>query len=147
MKVATERQRQIHIRHRWMPAWVDSVEYGKIGHANVTLFGGMNESLYADFKPGSGRQMSAAENTLRAYWENHDGMEGKIESVERSKSEAPFRGSGIQIKFSTNLILEGFRPGRIVRIRPNPWLKVKPPKEEQINGLKDRWPSPGGFAR
>lgn len=152
MKIATERQRQLHIRHirhRWMPAWVDSVEYGKIGHATVTatLFGGMDESLYADFKPGSGGQMCVAENTLRTYWQNHDGMEGKIESIERANGAAPFGSSGIQIKFSMNLILEGFRPGRIVRIRPNAWPKVKPPREEQINGLKDRWPSPDSFAR
>lgn len=152
MKVATERQRQVHIRHirhRWMPAWVDAVGYGNFGDATVTvtLFGGMDESLYADFKPGSGGQMCAAENTLRTYWQNHDGMEGKIESVERAKGEPPFGSSGIQIKFSMNLILEGFRPGRIVRIRLSSWPKVKPPKEEQINGLNERWPSSDIFKR
>lgn len=152
MKIATERQRQIHIRHirhRWMPAWVDAIEYGKFGDATVTatLFGGMDESLYADFKPGSGGQMCAAENTLRTYWPNHDGMEGKIGSVERPKGEPPFGSSGIQIKFSMNLILEGFRPGRIVRIRPNAWPKIKPPREEQINSLESRWPSPDMFTK
>ena len=42
------------IRSRWMPAWIDSVEYGKFGTATVTatLFGGMDSSLYADFKKG-----------------------------------------------------------------------------------------------
>lgn len=152
MKVATERQRQVHIRHirhRWLPAWIDSVEHGKFGEATVTatLFGGMDESLYADFKPGIGGQMCAAENTLRTYWQNHDGMEGRIESVERTKSEPLFGSSGIQIRFSMNLVLEGFRPGRIVRVRPNNWPKVKPPKEEQINSFEDRWPSPDIFKR
>ena len=35
-----------------MPGWVDKVEYGKFGRAKVTatLFGGMDASLYADFK-------------------------------------------------------------------------------------------------
>ncbi len=141
MKVATERQRQVHIRHirhRWLPAWIDSVEHGKFGEATV---------LYADFKPGIGGQMCAAENTLRTYWQNHDGMEGRIESVERTKSEPLFGSSGIQIRFSMNLVLEGFRPGRIVRVRPNNWPKVKPPKEEQINSFEDRWPSPDIFKR
>tara|TARA_Y100001934_G_scaffold184689_1_gene218193 strand:+ start:7202 stop:8392 length:1191 start_codon:yes stop_codon:yes gene_type:complete len=152
MKVATERQRQVHIRHirhRWLPAWVDAVDYGKFGDATVTvtLFGGMDESLYADFKPGVNGQMCASENTLRTYWQNHDGMEGKIESVERIKGEPPLGSSGIQIKFSMNLVLEGFRPGRIVRIRPNAWPKVKPPREEQINGLNERWPSPDMFTK
>ena len=42
------------MRSRWMPAWVDAVEYGKFGRATVTatLFGGMDPTLYADFKKG-----------------------------------------------------------------------------------------------
>ncbi|MEM7395544.1 MAG: hypothetical protein AAF492_24700, partial [Verrucomicrobiota bacterium] len=152
MKVAAERQRQVHIRHirhRWMPAWVDAVEYGTFGHATVsmTLFGGMDESLYADFKPGTGGQMAVAENTLRTYWPDHDGMEGKIVSVERAKEEPPFGSSGIQLQFSMNLVLEGFRPGRIVRIRPNNWPRIKPPREELISDFESRWPSPAIFSR
>ena len=152
MQVATERQRQVHIRHirhRWMPAWVDAVEYGKFGDAivTVTLFGGMDPSLYSDFKPGSAGQMAAAEDTLRTYWPDHDGMEGKIISVKKSPTEPPFGSSGIQVTFSMDLVLEGFRPGRVVRFRPGAWPKVKPPKEELIQGLKDRWPSPDLFAK
>lgn len=152
MKVAAERQRQVHIRHirhRWMPAWVDAVDYGKFGHATVTatLFGGMDESLYADFKPGTGGQMAVAENTLRTYWPNHDGMEGRIVSVQKAEGEPVFGSSGIRVEFEMNLILEGFRPGRIVRIRPNSWPKVKPPKEELIGDLETRWPSPDIFAK
>ena len=68
MKAATERQRQRHLRQvrtRWMPAWVDAVEHGEFGQATVTvtLFGGMDESLYADFKPSQGgknAQMAAS---------------------------------------------------------------------------------------
>ena len=125
------------------------MEHGKFGDATVTatLFGGMDESLYADFKPGSGGQMCVSENTLRTYWQNHDGMEGTIKSVERAKGEPPFGSSGIRIKFSMNLILEGFRPGRIVRVRPNSWPKVKPPREEQIKGFEERWPSPAIFLK
>lgn len=152
MQVATERQRQIHIRHirhRWMPAWVDSVEHRKFGDASVTvtLFGGMDESLYADFKPGSSGQMAAAENTLRTYWPDHDGMEGKIESVDTASGDVPLGSSGIQIRFSMDLILEGFRPGRIVRIRPGNWPRVKPPKEELIGDFNSRWPSPDIFKK
>ena len=44
-----------------MPAWVDAVEYGKFGRATVTatLFGGMDASLYADFKKGEHGVMNA----------------------------------------------------------------------------------------
>lgn len=43
-----------------MPALVDKVGYGKSGQATViaTLFGDMDESLYADFKKGVRGQMS-----------------------------------------------------------------------------------------
>ena len=55
MQNATQHQTELHktfIRSRWMPAWVDAVEYGKFGRATVTatLFGGMDPTLYADFK-------------------------------------------------------------------------------------------------
>lgn len=55
MQRAVLNQTETHkafIRSRWMPAWIDAVEYGKFGRATVTatLFGGMDESLYADFK-------------------------------------------------------------------------------------------------
>jgi len=152
MQVAAERQAGInnrHIRHRWMPAVVESIEYGKFGHAKVlvTLFGGMDDALYKDFKIGSSGQMAVAENTLRTYWKDHDGMEGKIESVEHLEGEPQFGSSGIQVQFSMNLILEGFRPGRIVRVRPGNWPKAKPPYEENIKSFNTRWPSPDIFKR
>ncbi len=151
MKVATERQRQLHIRHirtRWMPAQVDSIEYGEFGHATVkaTLFGGMDESLYADFKPGIGGKMAAAEDTLRTWWPDHDGMDGRITSVERHENP-PLGSSGIQIHFDVPIILEGFRPGRTVRIRPQNWPNVKPPVEECVRSFEDRWPSPDLFRK
>ena len=152
INVAAERQRQRHIRHirtRWMPAWIDSVEYGKFGEATLsaTLFGGMDASLYADFKPGGSGKVAAAENTLRTWWPDHDGMDGKILSVE-SLQEQPLPGSsGIRIRFAVPLILEGFRPGRIVRIRPHNWPNVKPPVEECVRSFEDRWPSPHLFRK
>ncbi|MCB9954040.1 MAG: hypothetical protein H6824_23945 [Planctomycetaceae bacterium] len=152
MEVATERQRQRHIRHirtRWMPAWVDSVEYGKFGQATIkaTLFGGMDPAIYADFKPGVGGKMAAAEDTLRTWWPDHDGMDGRIVEVTSNDGEPLPGSSGIQIEFDVPLILEGFRPGRIVRIRPGNWPNVKPPVEERVRDFEDRWPSPDLFKR
>jgi hypothetical protein len=50
MQRSASNQTEVHkafIRSRWMPAWIDSVEYGKFGRAKVTatLFGGMDPSL------------------------------------------------------------------------------------------------------
>lgn len=150
MRVATERQRGVHIRHihmHWMPALIDDVAHGEFGDATITatLFGGMDDSLYADFKPETGAQMAAAEDTLRTWWPNHDGMDGKIIAVEFSDRKPASGSSGIQIEFRVPLVLEGFRPGRTVRIRPHSWPKVKPAIEMRINGFEDRWPSPDIF--
>ena len=152
LKVASERQRQRHIRHlrlRWMPARVDTIDYGKFGRAKITatLFGGMDESLYADFKTGLGGKMAAAENTLRTWWPDHDGMDGKITSVENLEGEPQFGSSGIQIQFQFPVILEGFNPGATVRIRPQSWPNVKPPLEERVDSFEDRWPGPEIFRK
>jgi len=89
--------------------------------------------------------MAAAENTLRTWWPDHDGMDGKITSVETLEGEPEFGSSGIQLQFEVPLILEGFRPGAIVRIRPQNWPNIKPPLEELVGGFEDRWPSPDIF--
>lgn len=151
MDVAIERQRQIHIRHirtRWMPALVEAVEYGQFGAAvvTVTLFGGADTSLYADFKPGVGGKMAASENTLRTWWPDHDGMDGRILSVDRANN-VPIGSSGITVRFEVPLVLEGFRSGSIVRLRPENWPNVKPPVEERVRSFEDRWPSTDVFLR
>lgn len=151
MDVAKERQRGRHIRHvrmRWMPARVDAVEYEEFGHGTVTatLFGGMDESLYEAFQPNTGATMAAAADTLRTWWPNHDGMDGKVIEVKRSENP-PFGSSGIQVRWQVDLVLEGFRPGRTVRIRSQSWPKVKPPVEELIKGLDTHWPSPAIFSK
>ena len=135
------------IKTRWMPAWVDGVEYGKFGRATVTatLFGGFDPALYADFKKGAGGQMASAEDTLRTYWPDHDGMEGIITDVIKVAGEPPLGSSGIQVRLEMDLVLEGFRPGRIVRVRPQNWPKVKPPREECIHDYEERWPNPAIF--
>jgi len=150
MEVAAERQRQRHIRHirtRWMPARVDTIDYGEFGEATITatLFGGMAEELYNDFKPDISGKMAAAENTLRTWWPDHDGMDGRIVAVNRVDENPSVGSSGIQIEFKVPLILEGFRPGRIVRVRPHNWPNVKPPIEERIRSFEERWPSPDIF--
>ncbi len=61
--------------------------------------------------------------------------------------EYPEGSSASGIVRLKNLVLEGFRPGRLVRIRPQVWPKIKPPVEEQIRSLEDRWPSPDIFKK
>lgn len=143
------------IRSRWMPAWVDAVEYGKFGKATVTatLFGGMDDSLYADFKKGASGLMSAVENTLKhghgAYGPAHMACKGPIVEVVKTDGEVPLGSSGIQIRFETDLIIEGIRPGRVVRVRPGNWPQVNVPREEYLGSptIEERFPTPAIFPK
>lgn len=142
------------IRSRWMPAWVDAVEYGKFGRATVTatLFGGMDASLYADFQKGLQAQINGSESTLKHaaghYGPGHVASNGKIVAVTKASGEIPLGSSGIQIQFETDLIIEGIRPTRVVRIRPESWPKMQIPREEFDNGnLEERYPTPAIFPR
>ena len=139
-----------------MPAFVDDVEYGKFGRATITatLFGGMDESLYADFKTETHCVMNAAESTLKhaggAYGPAHMASRGPILDVTKSAEEIPLGSSGIQIRFETDLIIEGIRPGRVVRVRPDSWPELRLPRDEYVNDSnnpEDRFPSTAVFPK
>lgn len=157
---SSRQQTETHIsfiRSRWMPGWVDGVEYGEFGRATVTatLFGGMDESLYIDFQKGIAAAMNGAENTLKHggghYGPAHLASGGKIVDVAKETGKIPFGSSGIQVRFETDLIIEGIRPGRIVRIRPSAWPDVHLPREEYLGdgtfNHEDRFPTPAIFPR
>lgn len=144
------------IRSRWMPALVEAVEHGKFGRATVTvtLFGGMDSSLYADFQKGLSAQMNGAENTLKHtaghYGPSHIASNGKIVHVSQAHPKAPVGSSGIQVQFETELIIEGIRPGRVVRVRPEGWPKMQIPREEYLfdgAGIDERFPTPAIFPK
>lgn len=142
------------IRSRWMPASVDAVEYGQFGRATVTatLFGGMDDALYADFKKDVQAQINGAGSTLKHaaghYGPGHIASSGKIVAVTTASGEVPLGSSGIQVQFETDLIIEGIRPGRVVRIRPESWPKTQIPREEYDNSnLDERFPTPAIFPR
>jgi hypothetical protein len=149
---ATQHQTEVHrelIRCRWMPAYVDAVEYGKFGNATVTatLFGGMDPSLYADFKKGIRGQFAASEFNLKhAYGSVTETLvanSGPILDVMKQEKDVPLGSSGIQIKIQVTQIIEGARPGRIIRIRPMNWPDDAVPREEYTEGhLDERFPSP-----
>ena len=162
-EAATQRAAQIHnevnkafIRSRWMPAWVDAVEYGKFGRATVTatLFGGMDASLYADFQKDGPVLMNGSENTLKhaggAYGPAHMASKGTIRDVTKVSGDVPLGSSGIQVRFETDLIIEGIRPSRVVRVRPASWPQVQVPREEYMgdgSNPEDRFPTPAIFPK
>jgi hypothetical protein len=157
MQRAAKNQTETHkafIRSRWMAAWIDNVEYGKFGRATITatLFGGMDPSLYADFTKGAAALMNSVANTLKhthgAYGPAHMACKGPILDVIKLPGEATLGSSGIQIKFETDLIIEGIRPTRIVRVRPASWPQAQVPREEYLQGdLEERFPGPSIFPK
>ncbi len=159
MQRASESQTETHkafARSRWLPAWVDAVEYGKFGRATVTatLFGGMDPTLYADFQKGGQAAMNGVENTLKhaggSYGPAHMASKGVILDVAQAAGDIPLGSSGIQIRFETDLIIEGIRPGRVVRIRPAGWPVVNLPREEYVgdgSNPEDRFPTPVIFPK
>ena len=157
---AAQNQTETHkafIRSRWMPAFVDRVEYGKFGRAKVTvtLFGGMDPSLYADFEKGKPALINAAENTLKHagghYGPAHMASKGPIAEVVKLPGDAPMGSSGIQVTVETDLIIEGIRPGKVVRIRAAVWPAVDLPREEYLGDgefrVEDRFPTPAIFPK
>ncbi len=159
MQRSAQNQAEVHkafIRSRWMPAWVDSVEYGKFGKAKVTvtLFGGMDPSLYADFQKANTARINAAENTLKhaggTYGQAHLASKGAIADIVKSPGSPPPGSSGIQVVMETDLIIEGIRPGKVVRIHPGTWSAVDLPREEYLGEsarMEDRFPSPAIFQK
>jgi len=157
---AANNQAEAHkalIRSRWLPAWVDAVEYGKFGRATVTatLFGDVDASIIAEFKKGVPALMNAAENTLKhaggGYGPAHMASKGSILEVTKLDGEVPMGSSGIQIRFETDLIIEGIRPTRVVRVRPADWPNVRVPREEFLGdgnfSHEDRFPTPAIFPK
>ena len=158
---AADNQTETHkafIRSRWMPAWVDAVEYGEFGKATViaTLFGGMDPSLYAAFKKGTTAHMNGAEYTLKhagsTYGPAHMAVHGRILDVTQPSGDVPLGSSGIQIRFQADGITEGLRTGRVVRILPADWPKGMLPREEFVGdgatySREDRFPNPNIFPK
>lgn len=156
---AAKNQNETHktfMRSRWIPAWVDAVEYGQFGRATVTatLFGGMDSSLYSDFKKDVPALMNAAENTLKHagghYGQAQLASKGSLVEVIEQKGPVPLGSSGIQIRFETDLIIEGIRPARVVRVTLGGWPATNVPREEYIGfyfNAEDRFPTPAIFPK
>jgi hypothetical protein len=76
---------------------------------------------------------------------------GTILDVTRTDGPVPLGSSGLRIRFETDLIIEGIRPGRIVRVRPGNWPQVDVPREEYLGdgsfSHEDRFPTPAIFPK
>jgi hypothetical protein len=141
---ATEAQRRRHVRYekqRWLPGWIDTVEnfdYGG-GIVTLTLFGGMDPSLYAELKAtqDKGFGVAVAEKTLRTWSHRSDKKIGQALEWKESANPPP-GSSGIQVRMKFTELLDGYRPGRIVRVKCHDWIFVTIPTEERMKSLDER---------
>lgn len=149
-QLAAETQRQVHLRHmrhRWLPGWVDHVEHQSQGEGIVTftLFAGLDESLYDAVREQGERHgggaIACGEWTLRTWWQEHDNKGGQLVDVQ-DLPDPPTGSSGVQVRIQIRELLEGFRPGRIVRFRLSGFPNVKLPPEERVKGMTERIPPP-----
>jgi hypothetical protein len=143
---ATELQRRRHVRYerqRWVPGWIDSVENFDFGGGIVTLtlFGGMDQQLYNELKASqaAGFGVAVAEKTLRTWSHRSDKKIGQVLEW-RDLPNPPPGSSGQQIKLKFQELLDGYRPGRIVRVKSIDWIFVTIPTEERMKSLEDREP-------
>ena len=75
-------------------------------------------------------QTIVAEPSLRNYDQVNDRKYGKI--IESATAEKVPGSSGHQVKIRVDLLLEGFRPGRIVRVFGPGWRIQTLPQEENL---------------
>ncbi len=143
-KFATDLQRRRHVKYqkqRWLPGWIDSVEDNDFGGGTVTLtlFGGMDPSLYADLKAtqDKGFGVAVAEKTLRTWFHRSDKKIGQV--IEWKETETPPPGSsGIQVRMKFTELLDGYRPGRCVRVKCHDWIFVTMPSEERVKTMEEQ---------
>jgi len=113
-----------------LPGWIDTVDNEK-GQFTITLFGAIDPQLKTEFKV-DGRVFSlTAEPNLRTWDQNNVRMGSKLLDI-RTVPAAP-GSSGVQFLIKPDDMLEGFRPGRFLRIIAEKWGVEELPPEENMS--------------
>jgi hypothetical protein len=139
--VATAKQLEVHRlyqREHGLAGRVEEVN-DKARTMTVTLFDGFDPELKADFaKKATFRDklvdpfvsVAVAEDSLRAYDPVNDVKRGPI--VAMKHVAAGPGNSGWQVTVQPEVMLEGFRPGRIVRLFAGVWGVTDLPRDEKL---------------
>ena len=122
---------RIHVRQRGLPGWVDAVD-NEQRIVTITFFGGVDPQLFDDLVKGESAGIAVARETLMTFDPVNDRKSGPILEVTRVPVKPG--SSGVQIRVQPSLLLEGYRPKRIVRVYAPGWPVVALPREEQYFG-------------
>jgi hypothetical protein len=143
-----ERHRN-HIRERGLPGWVTAVDDAK-QIVTITFFGGVDPRLFDELKgihaepqgwPFSAPEddpkapkggIAVARESLMTYDPLNDRKGGNILHIGTVPLEPGSGGVRIQVK--CGMMLEGYRPKRIVRFFPATWKVDALPREEEFSG-------------
>ncbi|MCY2981264.1 MAG: hypothetical protein NTU79_21580 [Planctomycetota bacterium] len=143
-----ERHRN-HIRERGLPGWVNAVD-DDAQIVTMTFFGGVDSKLLDELTLTNSDKIgwplskepenqsapkgtiAVARESLMTYDPVNDRKGGNILDIKKIPIEPG--SSGIQIRVKCDMMLEGYRPRRIVRFYPATWKVTALPKEEQFHG-------------
>lgn len=138
-----------HVRERGLAGWVDAVD-DEAQVVTITFFGGVDAQLFDELtltspepfgwplsKPEANPlapkgTIAVARESLMTYDPVNDRKGGNILEIKRVPAEPG--SSGVQIRVQCDMLLEGYRPRRIVRFYPATWKVVALPREEQFSG-------------
>lgn len=128
---ATAAQLEIHRlfqREHGLACQVESVD-NKQKVVTVTLFAGYDPSLNDGFKVNHHIAAAVANEDLRTHDQINDTARGPvIEFVEGPPTPGQ---SGVRIRFQPDILLEGYRPGKILRLFGGGWRIDDLPREER----------------
>ncbi len=155
-KMATDHQMEchrLHIKERGLPAWVDAID-DKKQIVTLTFFDGVDPALFNDlttinpeplgwpaalFGKGGAKDdlapkgtIAVARESLMTYDPTNDRKGGNI--LKFNQVPVVPGCSGVQIQVECGMLLDGFRPSKIVRFYPASWPFITVPMEESFFG-------------
>jgi hypothetical protein len=149
-RLATAQQlaaHRAHTRERGLPGWITAVE-DEPQLVTVTFFGNVDPALFEELTikdpnakpPADGSPppveprggLAVARDSLMTYDPVNDRKTGGILEVRKIPVEPGC--SGVQIKLKMDMLLEGYRPKRVVRFYPPTWKVNALPREEEFQG-------------
>ena len=147
-ELASTQQRERHrlyVRERGLPGWVSAVD-DEQEIVTVSLFSNVDPALFEDLKLNApipkgmpaetktkpSATLFVAEPSLLTYDPTNDRKGGEILEF-KTTSAAPGK-SGLEIRVKCSMLLEGYRPRRVVLVQPAAWPYRALPMEEQLFG-------------
>jgi hypothetical protein len=148
--LATKHQLETHrtfMRERGLAGWITSVDDAK-QIVNISLFAGVDPALFHDIAikdpnlppPRDGSppptepigRLAVALESLMTYDPVNDSKRAAV--LEVKKVPTANGSAGIDVQLRLEMMLEGYRPKRVIRFYPPTWKVIALPKEQEFQG-------------